>query len=338
MISLYRWLPGDKFGTWADLPDLPANGCKLPDGHVWWIDLDDPSAEEEELAFKKFLPVHPLTLDDIRRPRREPDQSPHLPKVEEFPDYLFMVANPLRADADADRPAADPARCVVQLSAVVTHQVLITHHYDPLPAVAAVKQFLHRHAEQAGRGPDYLFHLVLDQIVDDYAPEVDRIGGRLDEIEEKMFETPSRQLVGELIRMKRRVIALRKTLILMREVLARLTRGEFELVDVREIVYYRNVLDHLVRYTELIEGAREMVSDLVQTHMAAQANKLNGIMKALAMVSTVILPMSLISGIYGMNFKHMPELEWANGYYLALGLMGLVAAAALGVFYWKKWL
>jgi magnesium transporter len=93
-----------------------------------------------------------------------------------------------------------------------------------------------------------------------------------------------------------------------------------------------------VRYTELIEGAREMVSDLMQTHLAAQSNKLNGIMKALAMVSTVILPMSLISGIYGMNFKNMPELEWQFGYFMALGLMVVVAAVALGVFYWKRWL
>lgn len=337
MISLYRWLPGDKFGTWADLPELPANGCKLPDGHVWWIDLEDSSAEEEDLVFQKFLPIHPLTLEDIRHPRRKPDQAPHLPKAEEFPDYLFLVANPLRPGGDPSRPETDPARCVVQLSAVVTHQVLITHHYDALPAVTEVKQFLHRHAEQAGRGPDYIFHLVLDHIVDDYAPEVDRIGERLDQIEEQVFETPSRQLVSDLVRLKRRVIALRKTLILMREVLARLTRGEFELVDPREIVYYRNVFDHLVRYAELIEGAREMVSDLMQTHLAAQSNKLNGIMKALAMVSTVILPMSLISGIYGMNFRHMPELDWAYGYPLALGLMLVVAAAGVGVFYWKKW-
>jgi magnesium transporter len=338
MISLYRWLPGDKFGTWADLPDLPANGCHLPEGHVWWIDLDNPTPEEEDLVFKKFLPVHPLTLEDITRPRREPDQLAHLPKVEEFSDYLFVIANPLRMAATGARPETDPIRCVDQLSGVVTRQVLITHHYPQLPAVATVKQFLQRHSEQAGRGPDYLFHLVLDQIVDDYAPEVDRLVGRLDEIEVEVFETPSRQLISELVHLKRRVIALRKTLILMREVLARLIRGEFELVDEREIVYYRNVFDHLVRYTELIEGAREMVSDLMQTHLAAQSNKLNGIMKALTMVSTVILPMSLISGIYGMNFKNMPELEWQYGYYLALGLMIVIAGVAFGVFYWKKWL
>jgi magnesium transporter len=338
MISLYRWLPGDKSGKWADQPDLPAGGGNIPEGEVWWIDLEDPSEEEEALVFKKFLPIHSLTLEDIARSRREPDGRPHLPKVEEFPDYLFVVANALRPIDGERRPETDPVRCVVQLSGVLTGQVLITHHYQTLSAVSAVKQFLGRHGEQAGRGPDYIFHLVLDQIVDEYAPEVDHLVTRLDEIEVQVFERPSQQLVAELVHLKRRVIALRKTLILMREVLARLIRGEFELVDDREIVYYRNVFDHLVRYTELIEGAREMVSDLMQTHLAAQSNKLNGIMKALAMVSTVILPMSLISGIYGMNFKNMPELEWHLGYYFALGLMVVVAAAALGIFYWKRWL
>ena len=339
MISLYRWQPGQKLGAWADMPELPADGCKLPDGEVWWIDLDDPSEEEEALVFRKFLPVHPLTLEDMQRPRREADGASHFPKAEEFPDYLFVIANPLRPAADPEDPApqSDPTRCVVQLSAVLTDQVIVTHHYPALPAVGAVKQFLHRHAEQGGRGPDYLFHLVLDQIVDAYAPEVDFLAGRLDQIELKIFETPSGQLMAELVRIKRRVIALRKTLILMREVLARLMRGEFELVDDREIAYYRNVFDHLVRYTELIDGAREMVSDLMQTHLAAQSNKLNGIMKGLAMVSTVILPMSLIASIYGMNFEHMPEIKWPAGYPFALGLMVLVAMIALAVFYRKKW-
>ncbi|MBO0699454.1 MAG: magnesium and cobalt transport protein CorA, partial [Zavarzinella sp.] len=147
----------------------------------------------------------------------------------------------------------------------------------------------------------------------------------------------SQQLLTELIHLKRRVIALRKTLILTREVLARLTRGEFALVEPREIAYYRNVFDHLVRYTELIEGAREMVSDLMQTHLAAASNKLNGIMKGLALVSTVILPMSLIASIYGMNFKKMPELDWEYGYPFALGLMVLVAVVCVTVFYRKRW-
>ncbi|HJZ91722.1 MAG TPA: magnesium/cobalt transporter CorA [Gemmataceae bacterium] len=341
MISLYRWQPGQKHGDWVDLPELPANGAKLPEGEVWWLDVENPSEEEEARVFQRFLPVHPLTLEDITLPRRDPDRAPHLPKVEEFPDYLFVIATPLKPGADVPPTShvGRLSRMVVQLSAVLTHQVLITHHYLALPTVTEAKQFLCRHCEQAGRGPDYLFHLVLDRIVDEYAPEIDRIVERLDDIEEKVLATASQQLLTELIHLKRRVIALRKTLILMREVLARLTRGEFELVDVREIAYYRNVYDHLVRYTELIEGAREMVSDLMQMHLAATSNKLNGIMKTLAMVSTVILPMSLIASIYGMNFKkNMPELEWDYGYPFALGLMFVVAGIAVWLFYRMKWL
>lgn len=333
MISLYRWQPGQTHGTWADLPDLPADGFKLPEGEVWWLDLADPSPEEEDRVFRQFLPIHPLTLEDMSHPRRKPDQPPHFPKVEEFPDYLFVIANPLMPGNPEDVSCS-----VSQLSAVITHQLLITHHYAPLSAVSHVKQFLHRHCEQAGRGPDYLFHLVLDRLVDEYAPEVDRIAERLDEIEETVFKAPSEELISELVKLKRHVIALRKLLILMREVLARLTRGEFALVDVREIAYYRNVFDHLVRYTELIEGAREMVSDLMQTHLAAVSNKLNSIMKVLAMISTIGLVCTIITGWYGMNFEHMPELKWVWGPILALGMMAGSVLVAVGVFRRMRWM
>jgi magnesium transporter len=336
MISLYRWQPGQKPGTWADLTDLPAAGCDVPEGEVWWVDLNGATEAEEAVVFQKFLPIHPLSLEDINRPRRDPGVVPHLPKAEEFPDYLLVIANALALDPGSET-AGDSACPVVQLSAVLTERVLVTHHYAPLAAVSDVKQFVDRHSGQGGRGPDYLFHLVLDNIVDEFAPEIDRIVGRLDELEETLFDQPSQQMVIELVRVKRRVIALRKTLILMREVLARLTRGEFELVDQREIVYYRNVFDHLVRYTELIDGAREMVSDLMQTHLAAASHRLNGVMKGLAMVSTVILPMSLVAGVYGMNFKNIPELDWQYGYPFALGLMVLVAVVCLWVFYRKRW-
>ncbi|MSR52259.1 MAG: magnesium/cobalt transporter CorA [Gemmataceae bacterium] len=337
MLSFFRWQPGEKHGTWIQAFELPANGLHIPEEEVWWVDLEFPSEEEERLVFEKFMPVHVLTLEDVTKPRRDPDSPPHFPKVEEFADYLFVIANPLHPSHTAPNGELAKTCGVVQLSAIITHRLLITHHYEPLSAIADLSQFLSRHTAQAGRGPDYLFHLVLDRLVDEFAPEVDRIVDRLDEIEVSVLTTPTQQLLTELVHLKRRVISLRKTLILMREVLARLTRGEFELVDDREIAYYRNVYDHLVRYTELIEGAREMTSDLMQTHLAAASNKLNAIMKMLAMVSTVILPMSLIASIYGMNFEVLPETKWTYGYPFALGLMLLVAVLAIWVFRRQRW-
>lgn len=154
-----------------------------------------------------------------------------------------------------------------------------------------------------------------------------------------MFTQPSGLLPSRLLGLKRGIIGLRKTMIYEREVLARLCRGEFGLIDVREMAYYRNVYDHLIRFTELIEASREMVMDLMQTLLASQANKLNEVMKVLTMISTTILPMTLIAGVYGMNFrKWFPELDWEYGYLWALGLMAASGLVSLGFFRWKRWI
>jgi magnesium transporter len=217
--------------------------------------------------------------------------------------------------------------------------VLITHHYTPLSCVEEVSAYVARHGECARRGPDYVFHLVLDALVDEYAPVVDRVADRLDRLETVVFRNPTPDVLAQLLRLKRLVSGMRKTLILEREVRARLTRGEFELVDDREIAYYRNVYDHLVRYTELIESAREMVSDLMESHLAAASNRLNQVMKLLTMISTVILPMTLVAGIYGMNFDEsaVPGYHTEWGFQFALGLMAVVGLSAYALFRWRRW-
>jgi magnesium transporter len=354
MITVHRWDHVSKACAHIPADQLPATAADVGAEDVLWIDLDNPTPEEEEAVFGRFLKVHTLTLEDVTKPRREPDRDGHFPKAEEFPDYLLVIVNPLPpglAEVAAKSPPGAPAKEAVnsatklirhqrpQLSAVLTRQVLVTHHYEPLSCVDTVQQYVDRHGESARRGPDYLFHLVLDAMVDEYAPVVDRIAARLDTLENHVFRKASDKILQPMLRLKRLVVWLRKTLILEREVLARLVRGEFELVEQREIAYYRNVYDHLVRYTELIEGAREMVSDLMQSHLAAVSTRLNRIMKVLTMISTVILPMSLIAGIYGMNFrKGMPELDWEYGYPFALGLMALVGVVAFVLFRWKRWI
>jgi magnesium transporter len=283
-----------------------------------------------------------LTLEDMTRLRREPDSPPHLPKAEEFPDYLFVIVNPLSPGVGMQvaggKLNGTRGTLSTQLSAVLTEHLLITHHYQPLASIDALASFLVRHDAQAERGPDFLFHLVLDDAVDQLAPVLDFLEDELDRLEERVFGRPAPTLLPRLLRLKRVIVGLRKSMIHEREVLARLQRGDFALIDDRERHYYRNVYDHLIRFTELIEGARDMVSDLMQTHLAAVSNKLNEVMKALAMVSTVVLPMTLVAGIYGMNFTHMPELHWKAGYPFALALMALTAIGSVAFFKWKRWL
>jgi magnesium transporter len=342
MLSPHRWNAATH--TYEAVPAfaLPPTARDMPPDDMLWIDLIDPTPEEEARVFEQFLPVHTLTLGDITKPRREPGQGAHLPKAEEFADYLFMIVNPLPlglADPTTNGQAKVRLRDRPQLSAVLTRHVLITHHYTPMACVADVSNYVARHGECAKRGPDYVFHLILDAVVDEYAPVVERIAERLDRLESRVFRDPSPESLARLLRVKRLVSGLRKTLILEREVLARLTRGEFDLVDEREIAYYRNVYDHLVRYSELIESAREMVSDLMESHLAAASNRLNQVMKLLTMISTVILPMTLIAGIYGMNFEEsaVPGYHTDWGFGFALGLMAVVGVCAYCLFRWRRW-
>ena len=352
MITVYHW---NGSACEHGGPDrLPESASSISGDEVIWVDMTNPTAEEEELVFGRFMKVHALTLEDITRLRRDPEGGAHFPKVEEFPDYLFVIVNPLppglsklvntkgkpaKGEARLPSAAAMLRRHRPQLNAIITKNVLITHSNEPVECITASHHHMERHGEAARRGPAYLFHLVLDAMVDEYAPVVEWVAGQLDRLEMRIFTRPTAKLIARILKLKRVVTGMRKTLIIEREVLARLIRGEFELVEAREIAYYRNVYDHLVRYTELIEAAREMVSDLGETHLAAVSNRLNEIMKVLAMISTIILPMTLISGIYGMNFKQgMPELEWEYGYPFALGLMVVVGIASMAYFRWKKWI
>jgi magnesium transporter len=350
MISVQHWDAAAKTCRVCTTTELPASREAVAPDDVWWVDLSEPTPEEEEHVFGKFFPVHSLSREDITRSRVAPDQGSHLPKVEEFPDYLLVIVNPLppglaeslKAAPQNGRPfsasTALARKYRPQLSAVLSHRVLVTHHYQPLDCIATARSYVDRHADAASRGPDFLFHHVLDAMVDEYTPVVEGIASRLDRLESRIFRDPSPRLLARLLKLKRVVTGLRKTLILEREVLARLIRGEFALVEDREVAYYRNVYDHLVRYTELIESAREMVSDLMETHLSAVSTRLNQVMKVLTMISTVVLPMTLVAGIYGMNFENMPEIKWEYGYPLALGMMLAMALGSLAFFRWRKWI
>jgi magnesium transporter len=348
MMTVMHWDAVSNCCRTRPVEELPPAAAGVAPDDVWWLDLTDPTPAEEELVFGRFFPVHVLTREDITRPRSSQDPGSHLPKVEEFPDYLFVVVNPLppglaaalaaRGKGAPPLPPRPARNRRPQLSAVMNHRILITHHYEPLECVTSARGFVERHGDAARRGPDFLFHHVLDAMVDEYAPVVDRIAARLDALETRVFRDPNPRLLSRLLRLKRVVSSLRKTLILEREVLARLVRGEFDLVNEREVAYYRNVYDHLVRYTELIESAREMVSDLMETHLSAISTRLNQVMKVLTMISTVVLPMTLVAGIYGMNFQDMPELGWPWGYPMALALMTTLGVGSFAFFRWRKWI
>jgi len=345
MIHVYCWNAADKTGTWHGAEALTAP----PDAtRVVWIDLENPTDAEERLVFGSVCLVHPLTLEDITRLRRFPDEAPHLPKVEEFRDYLFVLVNPLHPrthdHVQQQRPERPDGSMLTQLSAILTKELLVTHHMLTLPAVTETRDCLNRGAIQPERGPDYLFHLVLDKVVDFYAPVMECLEDHLDEIEAAVFAKPTPRLFQRIMTFKQIIAGLRKSLQIEREVVIRLSRAEFVLIDEREAVYYRNVLDHLTRFIEMIELTREQVHDLIEMHLASQSNRMNEIMKVLAIISTVTLPMTLVAGIYGMNYNLVPtnvDGTWwkeVGGFWFALAMMCVAGFVPLWIFRLRKWL
>lgn len=348
-IRAYRWNVEKKQGAAIDGEVLMCSREEvLHSDDMIWVDLEAPTVDEETHVFQSFFGIHSLSLEDITHLRRKPQEPPHFPKVEEFPDYLFVIVNPLTqhlvqqvATLGADYAGSLLGRDspVTQLSAVLTRRLLITHHYEPVNGIDMLRSHLEKHPNTAARGPDYMFHLILDDMVDEYAPALDRLSDALEEYEVKVFRKPNQEMLSRLIECKRTIILLRKTLIYEREVLARMARGDFDLIDDREAAYYRNVYDHLIRFTELIEASREMVSDLMQMYLAAASNRMNEIMKVLTMITTAVLPMTLIAGIYGMNFQKLtPGIDAEYGFEISLGLMLLSGFAAFLFFQWRKWL
>jgi magnesium transporter len=345
MISLYCWNTTSRTGNFLDAKKLPALAEEIRSGeNIYWIDLSEPTEDEEALVLEQCFPVHLLTLLDITQRHREPGVLAHLPKVEEFPGYLFVIVNPLtpefinRVEQREWIQESEAVTPVGQISAVLNRTLLITHHHALEPSVRALRLALEKCLSLGQRGPDYLFHLLLDHMVDQFAPILDDLQDSVEKIEDRVLKKPEPDVLSELLGFKRVLYTLRKTLGYEREVLFKLTRGEFDLVAEHEIAYYRNVSDHIIRFGESIERFREMVNDLQNIYLSAASNKLNQIMKVLTIISTVLFPMTLVAGIYGMNFHHMPELHWSIGYPLALGIMALCGVGTLLFFRWKKWI
>lgn len=337
MIHVYCWNDATQTGSWRGPEALADPG----ESRVVWIDLDDPTPDEERRVLVEYFPVHLLTLEDMAYLRRNPGADPHLPKVEEFRDYLFVLVNPLHpATIDRvkqERPVSPDGAMVTQLSAILTRDLLITYHAVELAAVRETRDALARGGIRPERGPDYLFHLVLDKVVDFYGPVIDCLEDHIDELEAVVFTKPTTKLFRRILTYKQLIAALRRSLLIEREVVIRLSRAEFALIDEREAAYYRNVLDHLTRFTAVIELAREQVHDLLEMHLAAQSNRLNEVIKVLTIISTVTLPMTLVAGVYGMNFQLFPDLP-ETGFWFALALMLLAGGVPLLIFRWRKWI
>ena len=306
-----------------ELPGLLADTT-----NVVWVDLQGETPEQVEEAKDVLLNVfgfHKLTIEDCIETRNQP-------KVEAFEKYFYFIVHGIR-------PGETNAGNFVtkELDGYLGDNFVVTFHIERFRSIKVVKQQVRNSPFICQRGAAYLLHHILDELVDLYMPIVDDFDRAINNLEERVFDMKrsTNAILGEIMDLRRSVARLRRISARQLDVLYRISHGEFPQIPETMLPFYRDVHDHLVRISDLAENYRDLVSGLFDIHFAVTANKANDVMKTLAVVSAIILPLSLIAGIYGMNFEYMPELKSEKGYFVTLGGM-VVLALALLVYFWRK--
>nr|AAP58616.1 putative magnesium and cobalt transport protein [uncultured Acidobacteriota bacterium] len=307
--------------TIAELPAL------LKDEQaIVWVNMNQPTKVDEDVLLDVFQ-FHPLTVEDCRENR-------HYPKVEEFPSYLYLIVHGVRADTSPDHFNT------IELDAFLGPNYVITYHHDEFRSIENVKQLIRTSPIACQRGAAFLLHQILDQIVDYYSPVLDDFDERIDQLEADIFtlKTPNNSILEEIMDLKRGVLRLRRISAKQREVMLRMSRGEFQLIDAQMLPFYRDVHDHIVRVTDLAESYRDLISGTLEAYLSVVSNRMNEIMKVLTIFSAIMLPLTFIAGVYGMNFDNMPELHSRYGYYTVWIIMSVVAVGMLGLFWKRGWI
>lgn len=316
---------------------------------IIWVDMNNPTEQEEETILIHFYLFHHLAVEDCQRERIDPDEGDHYPKVEDYHNYLFVIFNPVDLPVEStgyiwedEKDEQDklitirfPTR---QINTFLGKNFLVTHHYEPSTSVEYAQKLCRKSPHTLERGPDYLFHIIIDQIVDNYAPLMDYFDDLINSMEISIFQNPHSTTLSRILSMKRGIQQLRKITTYQREILNRLARGEFALISTEEMFYYRNVYDHLVRIVDLTETYRDLISGLMDAYLSVASNKLNEIMKVLTILSTLIMPLTLITGVYGMNFDFMPELHWRYGYLLVWVAFVAISGSMIFLFRRRGWI
>ncbi len=286
-----------------------------------WVDVAAPD-EDDLLAVQEEFSLHALAMEDVRERHQRP-------KLEHYPDHAFLVAY------TAERREVD---------IFIGPTWLVTIREDDAVGEAsfidgARKRFERTRAEHATVG--FLLYIILDELVDGYFSRNDEVEDELEELENKIFSDKpidEREVQQELFEVRRRLVIYRRLAMPTRDVLAALLRREVEWIDDNAVTHLQDVFDHVLRAIDMVDNHRELMGNAVDAHLAIMSNRMNKVMKRMTSWGAILLGSTIVTGVYGMNFVHMPELEWKWGFWWALGIMAFITIAGYMWFKAKDWL
>jgi magnesium transporter len=292
---------------------------------VTWINVDGLHEVDIIEKIGAYFGIHPLVLEDILHTAQRP-------KTEDSGDYIFVVVKMLFYNGEKGEIVAEQMSMILGPNYVISFQERQGDVFDPIR-----ERIRNGKGRIRKAGADYLAYVLIDAIVDHYFVILENLGERIESIEEELITNPIPETLQMIHKLKGFMVFLRKSVWPLRELVNSLERSESPLIAESTGIYLRDVYDHTIQVIETIETFRDMVSGMLDIYLSSVSNRMNEVMKVLTIIATIFIPLTFIAGIYGMNFKYMPELEWHIGYPVALAVMLLVVAFLVLYFRRKKW-
>ncbi|MBD3164218.1 magnesium/cobalt transporter CorA [Candidatus Woesearchaeota archaeon] len=280
-----------------------------------WIDIQQISGKEANML-KSVFGLHPLTIEDLM----------HLNtriKAEEFPDYLFCIFYGIKSETE-----------LREVDFVLGKNFLITNHKKEIGAYTELKSSSQKLEALFKKGIEFIFHKLLDMEIDNFIPVLENMDDHIESLEEKVVKKQTPQLLSRILKLKRDLIQVKKTALPQREKIGLLVRSEYKYISKKAIPYFRDIHDHAIRVSDLVENHREAITNTFDVYISAVSNNMNEVMKTLSIIATIALPLTVISGIFGTNFANLPGEDSYYGFWFML--LGMLLLSLGMIYYFRK--
>jgi magnesium transporter len=290
-----------------------------------WVDFTNEPSETAQPILQSF-DFHPLAIDDAL-------QETHAPKIDDWGDYLYIVLNYMHLVK-----ATEPWDTEIdELDIFLGRNYVVTHHDNPIPSIEEVWNTSLRDPRYSQDGADHLLYKIIDAIVMNYMPIIEKIDEEIDWIEDQVFDRPSSQTLARLFTLKRVLLAMRRILLPQREVLNKMARDDYQVIDRKDRIFFRDIYDHLVRLHDVNESLRDLVGGALDTYLSVINNRMNEVMKTLTIITTLFMPLTFVTGFFGMNFfaANPPQESWTTPT-IFYGTIGLMLLTPIIMYFWMR--
>lgn len=301
-----------------DLTPEKIKEARVDTGHLLWLDIFDPQHESGDFLLHD-MGFHPLAVDDCMTASHQPA------KVDDYGSHIYLIVHGI--DYSSTKDFIETAR----LSMFIADGTVVTVHRVPLFSLDAIIDRIERDTRLLQRPSSLFSYTILDSLHDNILPALDHLAEVAAELEEASIEAPGRKVLQTILQLKRSAVRIQRTLSPQQRIFNRMSRNEFPLISSEASIYFRDLQDQIIQLDVINMGVRDSADNALATYLSSIGIKQNETMRVLAIVAAIFLPLSLIAGIYGMNFTYMPDTQWRWGYFTVLGFM---AVAGLSTFYW----